>query len=209
MNVATMEDDTTASLIPSSVDFNNGDIERAVNRPKLRANTWYQLKVLEAEISAAKTGTLQYRMRVAPLNRDGQVKNPATTYKLNLPFANPRKQGHTAPNTVGFCHAFLHAIYPKDFPQYPRWDKAQNGFVAQDGTGTVMNKEAAEIEKRRIATSVLNRIKEYFGDVQQLVGEVFYGQTDDTDWRNIEAVSATEPDDASVCYENFVESDVV
>lgn len=186
-----------------AIEFNNEDIRRdaetweankkakaAARGPrkfnKLYANRWYQFQVVAASNRTAKTGTEQISLRCVPLTRDGdQAEKVSIFYNLNLPFRNPEVSGHVAPNTFNWCNRFLNAIYPETYP------------IRYGAEEMITAKE---------------KLAEYHGAPESLIGEVFFGYVKDTEWngntrREVAEVAAFVADGEEPEYDNFIDSD--
>lgn len=195
--------DMNNTELPDTIDFTNSDVDRDVAQKKLKPATCYQFKVGEAEKGASKNkGTLFLKMRVNPLDIEGNTRGPSTYYTIWLPFENKNVAGHQAPNTLWACHSFLSATYPKEYPTYPTV-QADGSWITADGQ--VVDKNLATSIKKEIAAKVRTRFQQYWQNPEELVGEVFFGVTDVDDYRNVDKVGATPLNGMDVCYKNFAE----
>ena len=191
-------------LIPDEVDFTNADIDRALARPRLRGGEWYWGKITSVRKDVWKTGSLYLDMTVNPMDTSGKTRGPSTRYKLTVPFANPNKADHKIPNTIGFCHDFLNAQYPQEFPRYPRFNKADGTFVCDDGQ--VVDKPTAKAMERDITRKVLQRIKECWSNPATLVGEVGFVLIEDNQYRNVKEFATEAPPGINARYTDFADT---
>lgn len=190
--------------LPDEIDFTNADVERDMRRPKLRANTVYRGKVTAASKGVWGTGTMFIETLWNPLDAENKVRSPATRYRLTVPFANPKVPTAKIPDTLGFCHDFLNALYPDKFPKYPRRQKDGTYLTAD---GQTVDKATAQGIERTIKTDVRTKVKEYWANPQALVEEIAYIQIEDTEYRGVKKVMTEPPAGVSVQLEKFADTE--
>jgi hypothetical protein len=190
-------------LLPDELDYTNADVDRDLAKPRLRANTWYRGKVTSARPRVWGKGSIYLQMTVNPLDVDGKTRGPSAQYKLTLPFANPKKSGHTAPNTIGFCHNFLNATYPTKFPTFPTRNKDGTYSTAD---GQIVSQQQADAIKREITVSIRDAMKTYYRDPTSLIDEVFYFQVSDNDYRDVVDVGSEPPVGVEVRMSDFADT---
>lgn len=191
-------------LIPDEIDFTNADVERDLVRPKLRGGTVYWGKCTSAKKAVWPKGKIYLEMVWNPMDSTGKTRGPSTRYKLTLPFANPNKLEAGIPNTLGFCHNFLNALYPAEFPRFPRYNKVDGTFVTEDGQA--VDKATAGSLERQIVTKVRAKIKEYWSNPQSLVNEIGFMLIKDDEYREVEEVYSEAPPGVDVCMSDFAAS---
>jgi hypothetical protein len=195
---------STESMIPDEIEFTNEDVTRDLARPRLRGDTVYWGECVSAKRNAWPKGSLYLEMTWAPRDEDGKRRGPMTRYKLTVPFANPLKPEVKIPNTIGFVHNFLNALYPADFPHFPRYNKADGTFVTDDGQ--VVDSATAKTLEKEIVTKVRNKIKEYWSNPQLLVGEISYFKVKDDQYREISELFTEPPPGVEVRLSDFADS---
>lgn len=187
-----MENQVTETIeaplpIPDLADiaFGVDDVARMNARPKIRGGGTYKFKVTDAEIATSKEkSNLMLVATVVPLDGEGKAARADTRLRLSFPFANPAKAGHTAPNTIGFWHQLLRALYADKYPRYPRWDGEQKVFVS--ASGELLDKAGSEAEKKVIFTKLVEGIRGYYKNPKDLIDEMFYATVSNDDWRSVE-----------------------
>lgn len=204
MNTETAGGNGLDTSLPDEIDFTNADIERDMSRPKLRGNTVYWGKCTSAKKASWPKGSLYLEMVWNPLDSTGKTRGPSTRYKLTVPFANPNKPDVKIPNTIGFCHNFLNALYPEKYPRFPRFNKADGTFVTEDGQ--VVDKVTAQSIERQIVTSVREQVKLYWSNPQLLVNEVGYILITDNQYREVKEVYSTAPVGIDVRLTDFADT---
>lgn len=192
--------------VPKFVKPSKKDIEKTLERPKLREG-WYRFLSTGAKqtVSDAK-GTMMVSFQNLPLEKPTDTKSGQRKFKVRnsvcMPVANPDREGHEAPNTSGIVYDFLRAVAgadPKD-PLYvediPRPVKGERGKYLDAKTKKTLNEAEATARKVEIFDKVFDKCAEIWTKPNLLDDLVYYGKVvhNESGFTNIVSPSATLPE---------------
>ncbi len=190
------------NAVPQTINFNEADVA-SMGRRKVLKNGWYEgIVQAKATTKLAKTGSLMMYVPISVLDAEGEPTKYKTDYRIILPVANPEHEGHTAPNTGGFCHSYLNAVNADQFPRFPKREGTE--FVLPDGT-VMTNEEASEF-RTQLNTKIVKEMVSRWNDPDSFEDDTlfFQVQRNDKDYPEIVRVSGEAPDGEEVICEDFV-----
>lgn len=158
----------------------------------------YRFIVTDAETKLAGTGSFMIVTKQSPLE---DPEDPNSIFKrvvirnnIILPMANPDVADHEAPNTIGICHSFLHALYPDEINDYPRWKDNCLQY-----NGEEIEKAEEEQYREEVTAQTLAKLEELWKDPSPLIDECFYAEAfQNGDFTNLKKISADLPDGAKL-----------
>lgn len=162
-------------------DFTADDVKNDARYPELRTDAAMRfiVKEIEREVSE-KTGSYGMILGVRPLNGQNKPTYPGTRLRLTAPWKNPGAPGlkyeKAAPNTLNQWHKVLNALYPDQFPSFPK--KVGNVWVTDGGAGqeTLSTKEDNDARREKICAAIRERIQHYWKNPKDFLDEVFIAQ---------------------------------
>ena len=179
--------------LPTRLSHSADDVQRQTKRPELEANQWYQFRVGPTPKNGMweKSGHLYVQLDCAPVNGLGESCFPTIRHNLTLPLVNPEWPGHTAPRTIGFAQAYLHAVAPERFPKFPQ--KGELTFAE------------AEERRKRLTDALLFELEARWENPEAYAHEMFYGfvKEDGQYGPKLKELSSEPPLDAPVIRDNF------
>lgn len=174
-----MTDSATSALMPDTLpDFTAEDVAKDASYPELRTDAAMRFIIKEVEKTVSdNSGSLGIVLNVRPLNKENKPVYPGSRMRLTCPFKNPTATGKkyetVAPNTLSQWHSFLSALYPNDFPSFPK----RTGKVWVTAAGEELStKEDNEAARQKICAAVRERIQHYWKNTGELLNEVFIAQ---------------------------------
>lgn len=186
--------------IPDAIDYNDDDVARVGKKASLSPGN-RRFAIINAERDVSKNDHLMINIECAALKdpEDAGTKiKPTIRHRLTLPITNPTAANHKAPNTSGFCYAFLRAIeFGKDTPDEVPAKPFRNSGDAMEFEGH----EVADKDELKEAYATCNRkmlgaLKSIWADPTILIDYVFYGCVEENgDYSNIGDVWADLPSD--------------
>lgn len=182
--------------IPLDIDYNQGDIDKALTRPQLNSG-WYRGRVVDLQRSVSKNNHLMLKAKIAPIDGEGETGSPSVTNFVTLPLVNPNVEGHQAPNTFGIVHSYLLATDTQgEFKRFPR-SIGNDEFETADGD--VVSRGVALELKQEATKATFEGMKRLWADPALGVGAELYMKVGiKGDFNSVDAVAAEPPVDATV-----------
>lgn len=171
----------TLNLIPRAdeVGLSAEELARRNADLELKANFCYLFEVRMEHIEVSKKkGTIMHQMMLAPCDSKFKAQRPMIRHNMCYPWANPRVEGHQAPDTMSLCNEFLAAI-DEQFPGLPRKVKDSKPAVFKTADGREINAQENLVERLKCETLTEKKLKEIYAQIltkgRALKGEHLYG----------------------------------
>lgn len=158
------------------IQYSDEQVSDAAARSRLREG-WYKFVVKDVTSTTSKeTKHLMFvseDLALEDQNDNASGVTPSVRNRLVLPFNNPDEEGHTGPNTSGFCLQWARAILgPEEIPFYPRRDMKTGKIffgeeeVSEEQSGTI---------RKTILKKVFDTVIQWYDDPALLVGKTYFG----------------------------------
>lgn len=119
-------------VLGDDITPNDEELLNMTKRKRL-ASGWYGALSDNVSKKIADTGSLIIRWEWFPLedvNDKATITTPTQSDSIILPIANPRHEGHTAPNTMGFAIQRFQALLGEtEVPRHPYKDKSTGEWL--------------------------------------------------------------------------------
>lgn len=203
----------------AKIDIDNFDFNTHFGggQENIKPNTYFEWKVVSAKLNKDKKGRPNLSLACSPVKSDGTAISRRVylnLYHLEAWLDHPKFEKTMKPMTFRNWANFLAGIGQGEEFLLPTYNKAEKQVELQ---GTVLSREEERARVYTVNKTVAELWNALWGGAEDptelFVGCTFYGRTEASEGANgksyininVGSISATEPEDAVVEYEEFTE----